>query len=66
METTLQLNTMKKYSIIKRSNCWSAETLRLEVEKLINEKSAEGYEIVTVSFGTNVWYAPTAYITLCK
>lgn len=45
---------------------WSTETLRLDVEKLINNKVLDGYEIVTVSFGTNLWYMPTAFITLVK
>ncbi|QWX82969.1 hypothetical protein H0I23_10900 [Cellulophaga sp. HaHaR_3_176] len=66
MNSIVQVNNMRKYTIIKRSNCWSSETLRLEVEQFINEKNAEGYEIVTVSFGTNLWYVPTAYVTLCK
>ncbi len=45
---------------------WSTENLRKKVELLINQKSKEGYEIVTVSFGMNLWYAPTAFITIAK
>jgi len=57
---------MKIYRIIKLSNGWSTNKLRREVESLVNEKSREGYDIVTVSFGVNVWWMPTAYITLCQ
>ncbi len=57
---------MKKYSIIKLSTMWSTDTLRTDVEKLINVKVLEEYEIVTVSFGTNIWYMPTAFITIAK
>ena len=57
---------MKNYTIITVSNMWSSNKLRREAESLINEKSKDGYEIVTVSFGFNVWLVPTAYITICK
>lgn len=57
---------MKKFEIIKISEMWSTEKLRKKVERLINEKSKEGYEIVTVAFGVNLWWMPTAYITICK
>jgi len=57
---------MKKFEIIKISEMWSTEKLRKKIERLINEKSKEGFEIVTVAFGINLWYMPTAYITICK
>ena len=57
---------MKKYEIIKISEMWSTEKLRKKVESLINEKSKEGFEIVTVAFGVNLWWMPTAYITTRK
>ncbi len=57
---------MKKYEIIKISEMWSTETLRRNVEILINKKSIDGYEIITVAFGVNLWWMPTAYITICK
>ena len=57
---------MKKFEIIKISEMWSTEKLRKKVERLINEKSKEGFEIVTVAFGINLWYMPTAYVTICK
>jgi len=57
---------MKNYEIIKISEMWSTENLRKKVNLLINQKSKEGYEIVTVSFGMNLWYTPTAFITIAK
>jgi hypothetical protein len=57
---------MKKYTIIKKSNMFSTDNLVQEIEQLITVKNAEGYEIVNVSFGTNVWYIPTAFVTICK
>jgi hypothetical protein len=58
--------TMKKYKIIKRSTMWSTSALTADVEQLLNEKTQDGYEIVTVAFGINIWMMPTAYITICK
>jgi hypothetical protein len=52
------------YSIIKESTMWSTNSLKQKIEKLLNEKTNEGYEIVTVSFGINIWYMPTAFLTL--
>jgi hypothetical protein len=57
---------MKEYRIIKLSTMWSSETLRTDTEKLINEKTKDGYEIVTVAFGVNMWWMPTSYITIRK
>ena len=57
---------MKCYSIIKLSTMWSSDTLKNNVEELINDKAKDGYEIVTVAFGVNMWWMPTAYITICK
>lgn len=45
---------------------WSTSNLVAEVEQLINEKAGEGYTIVTVSFGLNVLWLPTAFVTICK
>ena len=57
---------MKTYKIIKLSAMWSTSTLTTRVEKILNEKTRDGYEIVTVSFGVNLWWMPTAFITICK
>lgn len=57
---------MKSYTIIKLSNAWTSDNLRQEAESLVNEKSKEGYEIISVAFGINHWWIPTVFITLCK
>ena len=57
---------MKSYSIIKLSTMWSKDGLKNDVESLLNEKTAQGYEIVSVSFGVNMWWMPTAFVTICK
>ena len=57
---------MKSYSIVKMSTMWSTDTLKNDVERFINEKSSQGHEIITVSFGLNMWWMPTAFITICK
>jgi hypothetical protein len=57
---------MKKYNIIKISTMWSTSTLISDIEKILNKKTKEGFEIVRVSFGINLWYMPTAYITLSQ
>lgn len=45
---------------------WSTAKLKSRVELVLNEKTQEGYEIVSVAFGLNVFWVPTAYITLKK
>jgi hypothetical protein len=45
---------------------WSTDSLKRDVEKILNEKASEGYEIVSVAFGFNLWWMPTAFITICK
>jgi len=57
---------MKTYRIIKLSTWWSTSSLTAEVEKLLNEKERDGYEIVTVAFGVNMWWMPTAFVTVRK
>jgi translation elongation factor EF-1beta len=57
---------MKTYSIIEESTMWSTKSLKEKVEKILNEKTKEGYKIVTVAFGLNIWWMPTAFITVCK
>ena len=54
------------YSIIKESTMWSTDSLKQKVEKILNEKTKDGYEVVTVAFGLNMWWMPTAFITLRK
>ena len=57
---------MKTYTIIKESTSWSTEALKERVEKILNQKTQEWFEVVTVAFGVNLWYMPTAFITLSK
>ena len=57
---------MKEYKILRVSNFWSTKTLREEAQKLINEKSNEGWEVVSVSFGVTIWLVLSFYITLSK
>ncbi len=54
------------YTIIKESTMWSTNSLKRKVEEILNEKTKEGYEVVTVAFGLNMWWMPTAFITLRK
>ncbi|MES2479930.1 MAG: hypothetical protein V4561_12650 [Bacteroidota bacterium] len=55
---------MTKFRIIKISTMWSTDKLTSDVERTLKEKSEEGYEIVSVAFGVNLWWMPTAFITL--
>ncbi|WP_396166090.1 hypothetical protein [Flavobacterium sp.] len=55
-----------KYTILTESSMWSTDTLKQKVERILNEKTRDGYEIVSVAFGVNMWWLPTAFITLRK
>jgi hypothetical protein len=55
-----------RYTILTESSMWSTDTLKQKVERLLNEKTRDGYEIVSVAFGVNMWWLPTAFITLRK
>lgn len=37
-----------------------------KAEDVANQKSQEGYEIVSISFGLSVWMIESAYITIPK
>jgi hypothetical protein len=54
------------YSIVKVWAMWSTDSLLQKVEKILNEKTQDGYEVVTVAFGLNMWWMPTAFITFRK
>ena len=54
------------YSVISESSMWTTHTLKQKVERILNEKTRDGYEIVSVAFGVNMWWLPTAFITLRK
>ena len=54
---------MKRYEVIKMTK-GRASRLREMVEDFINDKAAEGYEIVSVGLGIDAHYTPTAFITI--
>ncbi len=55
------------YSIIKVSTFWTSDSFIEKVEETLNEKTKEGYEVVTVSFErSRNWRILEAYITLRK
>jgi phosphosulfolactate synthase (CoM biosynthesis protein A) len=56
---------MKTYSIVTVSEFWSRKTLKQKVEKILNEATQDGFEVVSISFA-NWGVLPMAYITLCK
>ena len=58
--------TMKKFKVIKISEYWSTDSLTKNIEIKLNSLSQEGYEIISVSVGINMWWFPTAYITVSK
>jgi hypothetical protein len=57
---------MKTFFVISTSSMWSTSELKRKVEIILNEKTRDGYEVVSVAFGVNIWWIPTAYITLSK
>ncbi len=57
---------MKEYKIIRVSDFWSTKVLREKAENLINQKSKEGWEVVTVSFGFTIWFVCSFYITFSR
>lgn len=57
---------MQKYQIIKLHSFWSTKDLMSKTEKLINEKSKDGYTIFNVSFGMNIWMMPASFVTVIK
>lgn len=57
---------MKKFEIIRVSDWWSTNSLIKKAENVANQKSQEGYEIVSISFGISVGMIATAYITITK
>lgn len=57
---------MKKLEIIRVSDWWSTSSLMKKAEDVANQKSLEGYEIVSISFGLSVWMIVSAYISITK
>ena len=57
---------MKQFRVFKISNTWSTEKLIKDVENELKQITNEGYEIISVSFGFNNWWIPTAFITTSR
>ncbi len=58
---------IKEYKVLKRSNMWSTEKLRKEVEDTLNRVSKEGWEVVSVAFGSSSSSGmSTAMITISR
>ena len=56
---------MKQFKIITvTNNFWKPDNLTKKVELKLEELSNEGFEIVSVSFGYNLWKIPSAFITV--
>ena len=57
---------MKQFRVFKISNMWSNSRLTRDVENELKKLTNEGYEIISVSFGFNIWWIPTAFITTSR
>jgi len=57
---------MKQFRVFNISNSWSTEKLIKDVENELKQITNEGYEIISVSFGFNNWWIPTAFITTSR
>ena len=57
---------MKQFRVFKISNTWSTSRLIKNVENELKQITNEGYEIISVSFGFNNWWIPTAFITTSR
>lgn len=56
---------MKQFRIFTVSkNFWEPDNLIKKAELKLEELSNEGFEIVSVSFGYNLWKIPTTFITV--
>jgi len=56
----------KEFKVIKFSTMWSTSGLTEKVEKELYKKSDEGWDIISVAFGVNLWWMPTAFISLSR
>ena len=57
---------MKQFRVFKISNMSSTARLTKDVENELKRLTNEGYEIISVSFGVNMWRIPTAFITTSR
>ena len=56
----------REFKVLKLSNIWSTEKLRKEVEETLNKVSKDGYDVVSVAFGSGNSQIYTAFITISK
>lgn len=54
---------MKQFRVFKVSNMWSTARLIKDVENELKQITNDGYDIISVSFGFNIWWILTAFIT---
>jgi hypothetical protein len=57
---------MKSYNVESVTSLYSTKKLNEQVEKLLNERAREGYEVVSINYSYKMWAIPTVFITLCK
>lgn len=57
---------MKQFRVFKISNMWSTSRLTRDVENELIKLTNEGYEIISFSFGINLMWIPTAFITTSR
>ena len=57
---------MSTYRVFKYTNRWSTSDLTGKVEDLLPQMEKEGWTIVSVSFGVDLWWCPTAFVTVKK
>ena len=55
---------MNTYRVVKLSTAWSTSRLTEDVEALLEDEERAGWSVVSVAFGVNLWWMPTAFITL--
>jgi len=54
---------MKEYKILTEYNCWSAEKVASELEKMINHYAIKGWDVLNVSF---TYYGYYGHATLVR
>ncbi|WP_373513201.1 DUF4177 domain-containing protein [Persicitalea sp.] len=57
---------MKQHQIFQVSGTWSSSKMLEKAQKLINEKSADGWELISVQQGFTVWLTLCMYVTMSK
>jgi hypothetical protein len=65
-QTSKKQAIMKQFRVFKISSMWSTSKLTRVVENELKKLTSDGYEIISVSFGVNFWWMPTAFITISK